>query len=361
MIDYLALISNYLENYESSKQLKFISGKYYINNQEIKDPIAYILNSDIYKDIVLRSMFLGDVKNIDDIKKWLENYIAYPSKNVDLYGTWLPPKYAIIESLKKMNKEEVLSTYNNLPFKLNEKELVLINSLLFHKERELIYILYGIGGSGKSTFLNLIKQLFNNDVSPASIDDLSNEFILSEAVKHQLICSDEINTSNFNNGKLKILASKQLIQLNEKNKTPITIKSQSTLLFACNKPPKLDISDSGILRRVLYYYKNNKIDNPNPNLKDYKFTDKELYAIANIAYQLELKNKSDLSIFNIETHNILMSNNSVYLSHVTNYDDYRMFCIKKGYKPFNEINFYEILETFKTWGGIINEVSQPTI
>lgn len=353
MNNILENIENYHEIVPLEQQLVYLSGKWFLygTKEEIKDPIKYLLSSNLYTDISKRCVFFGNIKKVDDLMEWIDNYRQYPfDLNNDL-GQWYSPSI-VHKVYEKEIKDEDLKKYakiiEKLPYKLTKKELYIINRMLFHPEDEIIYIIYGIGGSGKSTYLNMIKQLFDNDVSPCSIDDLSNEFQLAESCKHRLICSDEINTSNFNNGKLKMLASKQLLNLNPKNKTPYSIKSQSALIFATNKVPYLDISDSGIIRRICFYSKNKKIENPNPKFQNYIFKQEELLAIASFAYVC-FEDSNWMKYFEDETHDLLMKNNSVYLAKTNDYEEYRSYCARKGYKPFNENNFFEILQTFNSW------------
>ena len=348
-IDYITFINNYLATVKKEDRYYYISGKWFKDKREIKNIVSEIINSEEFKNEYIRGSFFGDIRNISEINEWLENYKALAIENVDPFGDWFLSKYQNLDNVfnffKDIKKDDILEIWKNLLYKPNQKEMCIIKHMLYEPAKEIIYLIYGCGGSGKSTFLNLIKQLFENDVSSCSIDDLSNEFQLAEAVKHRLIMSDEINSDNFNNGKLKILASHQFLNCNPKNKQPFELKTQSLLIFSTNKVPKLDISDSGMLRRILYYSKNKKVDKPNPKLNNYVFKNEELYAIAYIASMI----KEDLSIFDEETHEILISNNSVYLSHAEKYEDYKDYCSKKGYKSYNELNFYKVKEVFESW------------
>lgn len=237
-----------------------------------------------------------------------------------------------------------------LPFDLDRKQLIILNRILFHPNEEILFIATGIGGSGKSTFLNIIKQIFG-DVYAANLSDLSNEFNVAEAVKHRLICSDELAKGELNCTNLKMLISKQIINVNPKHQTPYTVRAQSILFFCCNKAPRIDITDSGILRRIIYYERNTKIKNPNPNLKDKVYTEEELLQFIAFAWSLESKLGSDWADeFKFETHKYLMKDNSVYICRsAKTYLDYDMEARKKGLKPFSEPVWEDIKQQFETW------------
>lgn len=252
------------------KNTKFISGKYFWNNDEEIE--------DIDGEIV-RQAKTGNrnyrVKS-DDIKDIKTELKAYGEPK----GTWPELKIARLAKAAKGSLKE-------LPFPLDEKQLQIINILLFHPNEEVFFITTGIGGSGKSTFLNIITQLFDNDTANCSLSDLANQFNVAEAIKHRLICSDELSADDLDLPILKTLASKQYINANGKHQTAYTAKTQSALFFCCNEVPRIDSKDSGILRRIVYYARNTKIENPDMELKSKEYTDDELLTIARHALLVE--------------------------------------------------------------------------
>ena len=176
-----------------------------------------------------------------------------------------------------------------------------------------------MGGSGKSTFLNIIRQLFDNDVSSTPLGDLGQPFILAEALKHRLIASDELGKGEVDLPIIKTIVSKQKIQVNEKFGATYTTQAQSALFFCCNKAPKLDIADTGILRRIVYYSRNSKIKNPNPNFKSQKYSHDDLidfvlyaYDVGEFIYKDEDINKWK-EWFSTETNVYLCGSNNVGL------------------------------------------------
>lgn len=252
----------------------------------------------------------------------------------------------LVEEAKKLG-----AIYNDseMPFPLDYKQLQIINIMLYHEEEEALFIVTGVGGSGKSTFLNIVKQLFDNDYSSASLSDLANEFNVAEAVKHRLICSDELAKGDLDSKVLKQLASKQNMLVNPKGKTAYEVKTQSSLFWCCNNVPKIDCTDTGILRRLIYYCRDTPIKNPNKSLNNKEYTHDELLIIARRALAFEDKNWR--SLFEKETHKCIMSNNSVALCKTSDYSSYKDKCIKKGLKPFSEPNFEQILDLFNEWKG----------
>lgn len=137
--------------------------------------------------------------------------------------------------------------------------------------------------------------------------------------------------------------------INPKNMRPHEIISNSGLFYCCNKAPKIDVTDTGILRRIIYYERNTVIKNPNVWLKDKKYTEEELLWFCRRALAFENVNWRDQ--FLKETHKYLMKENSVYLCGMgsATYENYKEQCKSKGYKAYSENNYHEIKNLFKTW------------
>ena len=142
---------------ETDGKLRFISGKWFYKDDEIKDIRKYMLVAG-YSDN------MTELDNIIDMYK-----VMYGES-----GVW--PDLPIIkeaESLKKLAP---------LCYPLKSKQLKIINYLLRHDE-EIFFILTGVGGSGKSTFGNIICQIFDNDTASLNLSDLGEDFKLATGIK----------------------------------------------------------------------------------------------------------------------------------------------------------------------------------
>lgn len=330
--------------------IEFISGKFFYNKKEIKNIDKYI--GRVYYNECNKLI------NERDLKYFKNGIINNP--NSDDREFWYRP--TIIDEAMEQYEEGYVP--KELPFPLEDKQLLIIYILLFHPELEVCFITTGIGGSGKSTFLNIIKQLFDNDVSSTPVADLTNPFILAEALKHRLIASDEIGSGELSLPVLKTIISKQTLQVNEKFGATYTTRAQSALFWSCNQAPKLDISDTGILRRIIYYSRNQVIENPDPKLKDKKFTHQELIDFIIYSYYLVNEHYDENNIyawkeiFKKETNTYLIGTNSVGLFYkfvrteelkgfgniIPAYTSYKEFCSQNGYKAFSRHKYDEILE-----------------
>lgn len=349
-------VANYYETTPEEYRLEFISSKWFIDQEEIPSVKQYVIRRNAneisqYYDIA-NSKFACD--SVNEIEDWIENYKEYYLTFNESQRWWYEPKYA--KAGRRLAITE--SNLSDLPFALNKKQLTIIGVMLYKPKEKVMFITTGISNSGKSTFGNIVQQLFENDVASCSLDDLSNEFNVAEAIHHRLIYSDELSSSDLNSAVIKQLCAKEKINCNPKNQRPYTVQSQSALLFNCNKPPRIDLEDTGLLTRIIYYCCDTAITNPNPLLKDKEFTEEELTNIAAHAYLTLRENWRD--DFEKETFKTLISNNSVYIylqsmkakkikpvyydMTYTYNETYKGYCSEKGLKPFSEPNYDKIKE-----------------
>lgn len=325
-----------------NKRFKVISGKIFDTQ-----------NNEVSQNVLFQRLMMGDLRGIyntpikgSDCEELLSDLTILGTSDF-----W--PELPLFVQARKLG---ALPKDTKLPFPLDEKQLIIINRLCFHPEDEVMFITTGVGGSGKSTFLNIIKQLFNNDVSAASVSDLSNPFMVAEAVKRRLIASDELAKGELDSKVLKQLASKQLIEVNPKHLASYTVQSQSALFWCCNKVPKVDCQDSGMLRRVVFYSRNTPIVNPDPSQNKRKYSEDELLTILRCALAYEDDNWKDAFID--ETRALLINSNSVgkYLIECLNtpgisdsYDGYLIYCRDNHCKEYGRENYDQLVDLFKEW------------
>lgn len=318
-----------------SRGIRFISGKWFHEGIEIRDFNKYLYRIKGFEHFI---------KDSSDTKRVKDTFVEMYGED----GWW--PEMPIIKEAKEFIDKGLLTP---LAYPLSHKMLILIK-LLLTKDTEYLVILCGIGGSGKSTFANIICQIFGNDTASLTLSDLSNDFLMAQGANSRLIYADELNSDELDNGVIKTLVSKQMVTINPKNEKPYQARWQGTLFFSCNTEPRLDLTDSGLVRRVLYFYMNEKIKNPNPSLQKKEFTHEEIVNF--VAHALIEESEDIYDEFKTETHNLLMRNNSVYLCadlvagvKDTPYLTYVNNCKEKGLRAMSEPKFTGIKELIGGW------------
>ena len=124
------------------------------------------------------------------------------------------------------------------------------------KKIQKFMVLYGSGGTGKSTVLNIIQDLFNGYYSvfdAKALGSASNSFALESFKTNPLVAiqHDGDLSKIEDNTRLNSLVSHEMMTVNEKFKTAYSNQFKSFLFMGTNKPVKITDGKSGIIRRLI--------------------------------------------------------------------------------------------------------------
>lgn len=205
-------------------------------------------------------------------KKWTE-WQSYVKSLPDSYH---PLDTKIIFSNSKFTKKDYISRC--LPYAIEEGETnaydELIGTLYSKTERDKLewavgsiiagdskdiqkfIVLYGASGSGKSTFLNIVKELFDGYCADFKAKELgmSNANFVLEAFKNNpLVAIDpDGNLSRIeDNTTLNSIISHESMLVDEKFKAKYSMKFDTFLFIGTNSPVKITEAKSGIIRRLI--------------------------------------------------------------------------------------------------------------
>jgi energy-coupling factor transporter ATP-binding protein EcfA2 len=124
------------------------------------------------------------------------------------------------------------------------------------KTNQKFLVLYGSAGTGKSTVLNIIQQLFEGYCSTFDAKALgsnSNSFALEALRGDPLVAiqHDGDLSRIEDNTRLNSVVSHELMTVNEKFKSAYTNRYHCFLFLGTNKPVKITDAKSGIIRRLI--------------------------------------------------------------------------------------------------------------
>ena len=124
------------------------------------------------------------------------------------------------------------------------------------KELQKFLVLYGAAGTGKSTILNIIQQLFDGYYSvfdAKALGSASNQFALESFKKNPLVAiqHDGDLSRIEDNTRLNSLVSHELMTVNEKHKGLYENRFKCFLFMGTNKPVKITDAKSGLIRRLI--------------------------------------------------------------------------------------------------------------
>jgi hypothetical protein len=226
-------------------------------------------------------------------------------------------------------------------------------------------VLYGAAGTGKSTILNIIQQLFEGYYSvfdAKALGSSSNAFALEAFKTNPLVAiqHDGDLSKIEDNTRLNSLVSHELMTVNEKFKSTYSSRFKCFLFMGTNKPVKITDAKSGLIRRLIDVSPSgNKLDP-----REYKTIMKQVgFELGHIAYHCQevylsdpgkydnyipismLGASNDFYNFVIDSYHVFKKEDGTTLKAA--WEMYKTYCDEaKVPYPFSQRNFKEELKNY---------------
>ena len=226
-------------------------------------------------------------------------------------------------------------------------------------------VLYGAAGTGKSTVLNIIQQLFEGYYSvfdAKALGSSSNAFALEAFGNNPLVAiqHDGDLSKIEDNTRLNSLVSHEEMTINEKFKRQYTNRFKCFLFMGTNKPVKITDGKSGLIRRLIDVSPSgNKLD-PKEYQTIMKQVSFELGHIAHHCQEVYLSDpgyyddympvsmmgaSNDFYNFVIDSYHIFKKEDGTTLKAA--WEMYKTYCDEaKVPYPFSQRNFKEELKNY---------------
>ena len=233
------------------------------------------------------------------------------------------------------------------------------------KKIQKFMVLYGAAGTGKSTILNIIQQLFDGYYSvfdAKALGSSNNSFALEAFRTNPLVAiqHDGDLSRIEDNTRLNSLVSHELMTINEKFKSTYSSRFKCFLFMGTNKPVKITDAKSGLLRRLIDVSPSGNKLNTNEYKKVTKQVSFELGAIASHCLDVYLSDpgayddyvpttmlgaSNDFYNFIIDSYHVFKKENGTSLKAA--WEMYKVYCdeAKIAY-PFSQRNFKEELKNY---------------
>src|SRR5574344_960876 len=163
------------------------------------------------------------------------------------------------------------------------------------KKLQKFMVLYGAAGTGKSTVLNIIQQLFEGYYSvfdAKALGSSNNDFALEAFKSNPLVAiqHDGDLSKIEDNTRLNSLVSHEMMIVNEKFKSGYTNRFKCFLFMGTNKPVKITDGKAGLIRRLIDVSPSGNKVSPKEYSRLVKQIDFELGAIAYHCQEVYLGN-----------------------------------------------------------------------
>ena len=215
-----------------------------------------------------------NVKNLSSsLSKGIDEFIKWYKNNSNDYYKWLDGK---IIFKNDVTKKEDYATFK-LPYSMEKEEPVYWNRLLDRlyspEERRKIeyaigaviagesvnlqkfFIFVGDAGTGKSTILGIIDEMFRGYTSSINIESIGmgKDFALESLSDNPLIAiQDDVELDHITeNARLNSIISHETLTVNEKHKKLYQAKFRTMIFAGANREVKITDARSGLLRRVI--------------------------------------------------------------------------------------------------------------
>ena len=299
----------------------------------------------------------GIIDTLEPVDKWMRSntnadaFVKYViDRKSQVNGDW--PDMPILAEAREKIKEGYVP--ESIAFSFTHKELMILHYLLEGEElghQPYGIFFHGVGGSGKSTVCNIFASIFGDiDTSKCSFSDFGSAFRRETIAGKRLWYDGDITVywSDKDANVFKKIITHDKDQFEKKCKNPYVAQYRCKALFCCNNPPRFDVSDSGVLRRIIYYNKNTKIENPDPKLANKVYTHEELLDIVCMALLTDISDFYE--VFREETQQIIMSGNSVAkYGMIGDYESYVSKCYSANIHPFSKEKWESLRELFTQW------------
>lgn len=226
-------------------------------------------------------------------------------------------------------------------------------------------VLYGAAGTGKSTILNIIQQLFDGYYSvfdAKALGSASNQFALEAFRKNPLVAiqHDGDLSKIEDNTRINSLVSHELMTISEKFKSSYENRFKAFLFMGTNKPVKITDAKSGLIRRLIDVTPSGKKLGLREYTRIMKQVTFELGAIAHHCKEVYLSDpnryddyipitmmgaSNDFYNFIIDAYSVFLNDDETTLKAA--WEMYKTYCDEaKVPYPFSQRNFKEELKNY---------------
>ncbi len=240
-----------------------------------KKEYEFIKNEGQYLDNLLTEEGITSISKKNALRSQILVY-AHKTTAEDISADWVHFKNISV-NYKTFEQQKFDSTYfitNRLPFDYNPNAQSFVVEKLFRDwvenplwlfeligytfiksyPKNKFFFLYGRGGNGKSTFLEILETILGSyNTAHVDLNDLVNDRFASARLYQRHACiAGEISYTRLTDTKqLKDITGQTIIDAQFKFSQPFSFRNFAKLIFATNKIPSTTDTTEGFMRRVV--------------------------------------------------------------------------------------------------------------
>lgn len=309
-----------------------------------------------------------------------ENYIAVKNGAVDLYNMKLLPhsdeylntiKLSHLEYNENVEYNETIDTFmKNLAMGDERKMRFLYEvagyCLLKKNKFSKFFIFYGGGGTGKSTFSNLISKMVGSEYTAnVKLNQFDQDYYLATLTDKLVNIDYDASDKKMldDSGRFKSIVCSEPVLVRQIYETPTELTSCATIIINTNHLPKINDKSDGMLRRMVLVKLDQKIKNKDPNFMDRigklemeYFLVKAVEAISRVLHKGEFsisESEDDLlKRFKLAQSNVRkwLEEKQIDIAYLNGksvanaYSEYKTFCMERNYGLTQMMNFKDEIE-----------------
>lgn len=202
-----------------------------------------------------------------------------PPNKTDINTIYIPFEYSNDPEYSPRIDQFMKELCNGDPLKMEFLYQIAGYCLLKKNIFEKFVICKGEGGTGKSTYTNLLHKLVGGDANCSHIGlaEFDKDYYLSTLVGKLLNVDDDVVDGKLleNTGRFKSIISGNIISVRQIYREVMDFVPYVTCIFSCNRLPRIMDKTSGLYRRMILIELNHKVSKPDPLFMN-KVTDQDM-------------------------------------------------------------------------------------
>lgn len=230
--------------------------------------------------------YLTSLKGLDDDRTLLDQKILFDNDEIDRedYASF-KEEYALKES-PIPNYEKIMSTiYTPDERRKLEWGIGMLVDGKHVKRTHKFFVICGDPGTGKSTILHIIEQLFAGYISYFNAKELGQGYTFATASFKNApliaIQTDGDLSHLYDNTIINQISGHETIIVNEKGVKQYPVELKTVMFMATNKPVRITDAQSGLIRRLIDVYPSNRTL---PNAEYFEAMDGIRFELGGIAW-----------------------------------------------------------------------------